>query len=152
MQIRMKGPYLEVLVLWIEDLKKASLNYSLFDKEGTKTVVIEGKNSQRSIFLNLFIWYGIWFVLQCINILTNVFLDHAYSTITMVCLGALFGCKRSNSIVGYLLSALVTISILCVLRLLCFGLVRLLKRRDSSAGEHLNGSLEMQSQNIQHGQ
>ncbi|ESW22639.1 hypothetical protein PHAVU_005G169800 [Phaseolus vulgaris] len=52
----------------------------------------------------------------------------AYSNYPMVCLGALFGCKRSNSFVAYLLSALVSVSILCVLRLLCFGVCRSLKR------------------------
>ncbi|CAJ1955272.1 unnamed protein product [Sphenostylis stenocarpa] len=62
----------------------------------------------------------------------------------MVCLGALFGCKRSNSFVAYLLSALVSVSILCVLRLLCYGLGRLLKRW---RGRNPNSALEMQSQN-----
>ncbi|KAE9588066.1 hypothetical protein Lal_00002862 [Lupinus albus] len=70
----------------------------------------------------------------------------------MVCLGALFGCKRSTSIVGYLLSVLVTVSILCVLRLLCYGLHWLLKKKYSphAAEYHPNDGLEMQSQNIRH--
>nr|KYP54238.1 hypothetical protein KK1_000415 [Cajanus cajan] len=62
----------------------------------------------------------------------------------MVCLGALFGCKRSNSILAYILSAFISISILCVIRLLCYGLARLLKRW---RGHNPNAALEMQSQN-----
>ncbi|BAT91618.1 hypothetical protein VIGAN_07022600 [Vigna angularis var. angularis] len=68
----------------------------------------------------------------------------ACSNYAMVCLGALFGCRRSNSFVAYLLSALVSVSILCVLRLLCYGLARLLKRW---RGRNPNSSLEMQSHN-----
>jgi len=78
---------------------------------------------------------------------TSLALNHAYPPLPMVCLGALFGCKRSNSIVGYLLSTLITIAILCVLRLLCYGFYRFLKRRDSCIGEQQNGSLQVQSEN-----
>nr|AMK47977.1 hypothetical protein [Lupinus angustifolius] len=71
----------------------------------------------------------------------------------MVCLGALFGCKRSTTIVGYLLSVLVTVSILCVLRLICYGIHWLLKKKDSThdVEYHPNDGIEMQSQNTRHG-
>ncbi|KAK7402290.1 hypothetical protein VNO78_14438 [Psophocarpus tetragonolobus] len=69
----------------------------------------------------------------------------------MVCLGAVFGCKRSNSFVAYLVSALVSVSIICVLRLLCYGLCRLLKRW---RGDNPDSALEVQSRNTttRHGQ
>lgn len=46
----------------------------------------------------------------------------------MVCLGILFGCKKSRSPTDYLLSALLLIAILSSLRLLCYFLSRFLKR------------------------
>ncbi|KAK7271927.1 hypothetical protein RJT34_28203 [Clitoria ternatea] len=113
------------------------VGYSLFDKEGRKRVASKGKNR----------------VLQKLSIICKnegtqtsprpsyISLNYyACSVSAMVCLGALFGCRRSTTIVAYLLSALVTISILCVLRLLCYGLYRFLKRKDHADADAASAS------------
>ncbi|XVF86668.1 hypothetical protein PTKIN_Ptkin18bG0060400 [Pterospermum kingtungense] len=73
----------------------------------------------------------------------------------MVCLGVLFGCRRSHSAKDYVLSALVIIAILFSLRILCYIVYRLLKREDiDPAGdvESSNNGIEMQPQNVSHAQ
>ncbi|XVF24943.1 hypothetical protein REPUB_Repub13aG0171200 [Reevesia pubescens] len=72
----------------------------------------------------------------------------------MVCLGVLFGCKRSRSVKDYVLSALVIIAILFGLRILCYIVYRLLKRENPAGGDenNLNDGLEMQPQNASHAQ
>ncbi|XWS18977.1 hypothetical protein CRYUN_Cryun32bG0091100 [Craigia yunnanensis] len=71
----------------------------------------------------------------------------------MVCLGVVFGCKRSRSVKDYVLSDLVIIAILFGFRILCYMVYRLLKRKDIDLGggdENLNDGLELQPQNDNH--
>ncbi|KAK8581210.1 hypothetical protein V6N13_144249 [Hibiscus sabdariffa] len=68
----------------------------------------------------------------------------------MVCLGVLFGCKRSRSVKDYVLTALVVVAILSGFRILCYIFLRLRKR----PGGHemsLNDGSEMQTENASHG-
>lgn len=63
----------------------------------------------------------------------------------MVCLGVIFGCKKSHSIKGYVLSALAIIGILFCLRLLCYIIYRLLKDEHSRhSDQNSNHGVEMQ--------
>lgn len=60
----------------------------------------------------------------------------------MVCLGITFRCNHSSGI-SYLLSGLVIVAILAGLKILCYGIYRLLNRRDSSFYDSGDG-VEMQ--------
>lgn len=68
--------------------------------------------------------------------------------LAMVCLGILFGCKRSRSPTDYLLSALLLIAILSSLRLLCYLVSRFLKRRRNN--QHPDPTSEVQPQTVAH--